>query len=193
MTYKRDIELVFDLASFQAHKASSRIDLRYIADNRERKPAPRTIEKEFFLHCIRDHVRSLPQNRTKIPELLAMVGAGWDKARLVSSLISRVNVTFPTAVARTTDSSIAIISSLLLVPLRTKVEVTLGLHGRGDLGGVDVGMSVEARVVYGEQFNVSKMGEFLATRIGERVKTESEDWSDVVVELQQKLLAKGTK
>ncbi|PNY18824.1 Kinetochore protein spc7 [Tolypocladium capitatum] len=193
MAYRREIELVFDIASFRPHQPNSRIDLWYIADGREHNPVPKTAEKEFFLQCIRDHIRALPQSRTKLSDLLDVVRAGWDKARQVSSHVNRVNVTFPTTVTKTSDSSIAMTSSLLLVPLETRVEVTLHLHGRSGSAGIDVGLSAEGNVVYGEHFNLEKIGEFLATRIGDRVAADGEDWSDVVVELQQRLIARGKK
>ena len=193
MAYRREIELVFDIASFQPHQPNSRIDLWYIADGREHNPVPKSAEKEFFLHCIRDHIRSLPQSQTKLPVLLDVVRAGWEKARLVSSHVNRVNTTFPTTVTKTSDSSIAMTSSLLLVPLETRVEVTIHLHCRSSPAGIDVGLSAEGNVVYGEHFNVGKIGEFLGTRIGDRVAAKGEDWSDVVVELQQRLIARGKK
>jgi kinetochore protein Spc7/SPC105 len=58
---------------------------------------------------------------------------------------------------------------------------------------VDVNVSTDAKVVYGEQFNVGKVGEFLATRIGKSVGAEGEPWSNVVVELYNKLIARGKK
>ncbi|UNI23449.1 hypothetical protein JDV02_009267 [Purpureocillium takamizusanense] len=193
MTYKREIELVFDIASFQPHQPNSRIDLWYIADGREYNPVPKTPEMEFFLQCIRDGIRALPQNRTKISAMLDAVRSGWDKAQLVAAQIQRVNITFPTTVTKTSDSSIAMTSSLLLKPLETRVEITLNLHGRSDPAGLGVGISAEARVVYGEHFNVDKVGEFLMTRIGDTARFDGEDWSNVVVELQQRLIARGRK
>ncbi|PHH88214.1 hypothetical protein CDD83_7837 [Cordyceps sp. RAO-2017] len=196
MSYRREIELVFDIVSFQHDGSSSSLDLWYIADKREKQAIPKTTEHEFFLQCIRDHVRTLSQSgrgRTKISELLGIIRAGWDKARLVSSAISRINIVFPTRVEKKSDTSISVTSSVLLVPLQTKVEVTLVLRGCSGPSGVDVGISVEANVVYGEHFNVAKIGEFLTTRIGGRVGEGSEDWSEVMMELQRKLIATGRK
>ncbi|KAJ6442898.1 chromosome segregation protein [Purpureocillium lavendulum] len=193
MTYKREIELVFDLASFQPQQPNSRIDLWYIADGREHNPVPKTIETEFFLQCMRDGIRALPQSRTKISDMLDAVRSGWDKAQVVAAQIRRVNLTFRTTVTKTSDSSIAMASSLLLRPLETRVEVTLNLHGRGDMTGLDVGISAEASVIYGEQFNVDKVAEFLMTRVGDTVRLDGEDWSNVVVELHQRLIARGRK
>ncbi|KAM4058518.1 spc7 kinetochore protein [Hirsutella rhossiliensis] len=194
MTYKRDIELVVDIASMQPGGPNSPMDLWYIADARENDPVPRTTEKEIWLQSMRHHARALQQSGAKMSDLIGEVQAGWDKALLVSSQISRINVVFPTTVAKTSDSSISVTSSLLLVPLRTKVEVRLLLRSCSGQAGIDVGISAEAKVVYGEHFNVGKIEDFLLTRIGNTVKKEkSEDWSDVFVELRRRLIARGKK
>jgi kinetochore protein Spc7/SPC105 len=193
LTYKREIELVLDIASFQPHQPNSQIDLWYIADSREYGALPKTAEKEFFVQCIRDYIRALPQSRTKMSDLLRLVRDAWDKANAVASQVERINVTFPTTVVKTSDSSIAMTTSLLLVPLETRVEITLNLHGCSGPDGVEVGVTPEARVIYGETFNVGKIGEFLSTRIGNKVGAGGEDWSSVVTELHERLIARGRK
>ncbi|KAG5929600.1 hypothetical protein E4U42_005305 [Claviceps africana] len=192
MTYKREIEIVFDVASFQPHEHSSRIDLWYIGDGTDATRA-KTAEKEFFLQCIRDHVRALQQNRTKIVTLLNIVRTAWDKARFVTSQIDMINVTFPTSVVKTSDSSVAVRSSLLLSALKTRVETTLHLRGQSMPQGVDIGISTQVQVVYGEHFNVGKVGEFLANKIGSKMGAKEEGWSEVLVELHQRLVARGKK
>ncbi|KAL6889345.1 Spc7 domain-containing protein [Trichoderma longibrachiatum] len=193
MTYKREIELVLDITSFQPKQPNSPIDLWYIADSRAVHPLPRTLEKDFLLQCIREHIRAMPQNRTKLSHLLSVVKTAWDKSNWISREVGRINVTFPTKVTKTSDSSIAVTSSLLLAPLETRIEVIFNLKGSSGPEGVNVDVSADARVVYGEQFNVGKVGEFLGTRIGKRVGAEGEPWSDVVVELYEKLIARGKK
>ncbi|PTB40503.1 uncharacterized protein TrAFT101_005686 [Trichoderma asperellum] len=193
MTYKREIELVVDITSFQPQQPSSRIDLWYIADSREVNPQPKTAEKEFLLQCIRDHIRTISQSGTKLSHILKIVQAAWDKSNWISQEVGRINVTFPTKVTKTSDSSIAVTSSLLLAPLETRVEVAFKLKGSSGPEGVDVNVSTDAKVVYGEQFNVGKVGEFLATRIGKSVGAGGEQWSNVVVELYDKLIARGKK
>lgn len=193
MAYKREIEIVFDISPFNTHKPNTTIDLWYIADTRERDPIAQTSEKEFFLECIRDHVRALPQSRTEISGLLEMVRLAWDKATLVSDQVSRINITFPTKTERTSDSSVAITTSLLLVPLETRVEVKLTLVGQSDTQGLSITVKPEARVLYGEHFNVSKIGDFLSTRVGKAVGAGEEEWSDVLVELHGRLIARGRK
>lgn len=198
MTYRREIELVFDIASFQGAKPNAGIDLWYIAANRETNADPLTPEKEFFLQCIRDHVRALAQAQTKISTLLRVVSAAWLKAGAVSDDVRLLNCSFPTEVVKTGDSSIAVRTSLLLAPLETKVQIVLGLHGRNTADGIEIAIVPEARVVYGEHFKVDKVGEYLSTRIGNMVVTGEEKegverWGDVLVELHERLLARGRK
>src|ERR1700691_1403675 len=88
MTYRKEIELVFDASSFLSTKSNaagkrpqnSRIDLWYIGANRELNPCPLTREKEFFLQSIRDYIRGLPQAQTPVKDLLAAVSVSWNKA-----------------------------------------------------------------------------------------------------------------
>ncbi|RGP76238.1 hypothetical protein FLONG3_5366 [Fusarium longipes] len=192
MTYKREIKIVFDIAAFQDHQPNSTIDLWYIAVDREQNPLPKTVEKEFFLRTIRDYARALPHSCTEVSHLLRSVQAAWSKANFVSSQIEWLNATFPTTVQSASDSSIAITTSLLLAPLESRVEVKLNLHT--DISGDGLGMVLkpEAKVIYGEHFNVPKVADFLATRIGKIVGAE-EQWSDVMVELHGRLIARGRK
>ncbi|KAK2009043.1 Spc7 kinetochore protein [Colletotrichum eremochloae] len=196
MTYRKEIELVFDLASFQHGQKNSRIDLWYIAANRDTNPVPLTTERDFFLQCIRDHIRGLPQSRTKIADLLHLVRAAWDKANCTSNHIRQLNITFPTAIARTSDSSVAVNSSLLLPQIETKVEIALEIRGSSKPDGIEFTLHPGARVVYGEHFNTGKMGEFLTTHLGDRALSTEEgapSWSNVVVDLHERLLARGRK
>ncbi|CAK7208511.1 hypothetical protein SCUCBS95973_000127 [Sporothrix curviconia] len=220
MAYRREIELVFDVAAFRpGPHSNAQIDLWYIGHTRTRDPQPCTREMEFFLQCIRDHVRGLKQTETHPGHLLKVVRASWDTAKQAANQIRHLNLTFPTTTTKTSDTSIAVSASILLVPLRTKVEVTLHLRslGCGAVSatkkaprGLRIAVSSEARVVYGEPFNAAKMGEFLAARIGKRVLTSATGaamaakkskaklgadyyWVDMVEELKAKLLARGRK
>ncbi|KAI8951933.1 hypothetical protein F4801DRAFT_543156 [Xylaria longipes] len=200
MTFQREIELVFDISSFggggKPSSNSSRIDLWYIAANRDHDPLPASPEKEFFVQCIRDHVRGMAQaqGKTKIHDMLSAVSEAWKKANHVAADIRLLNCTFPTTITRTSDSSIAVRSALLLAPLETKVEIELALHGRHTPRELQVSITPQARVVYGEHFKIDNVVEYLATRIGTAVGTEeTESWSDVVVELHERLLARGKK
>ncbi|KAI1459597.1 Spc7-domain-containing protein [Annulohypoxylon moriforme] len=197
MTYRKEIEIVFDVAVFKGLKSTnSTIDLWYIAANRERDPKPSTPEKEFFIQCIRDHIRGLDQSQIRIKELLDMVSAAWKKANYVSDGMRLVDCTFRTKVTKTSDSSIAFRAMVLVKPVKTRVDVTLNFHGRSTPNGVEVTIEPEARVVYGEQFKIDNVVEYLKSRIGARVVTKEEQsdiesWSDIIVELQERLVAKA--
>ncbi|KAF4633749.1 hypothetical protein G7Y89_g4371 [Cudoniella acicularis] len=205
MTYQKDIELVFDAASFLSGStgssskpsANTRIDLWYIGANRELNPRPLTPEKDFFLQSIRDHVRGLPQAQTPVKDLLRAVSNSWNKASAVVDNIRLLQVSCPTDVAKTSDNSILIKSTLLIGPLTTKVEVAFHLSSHSGDDGIDVEISPSAAVVYGERFNEPKMGEFLVNRIGnvveERMKSTKASWGAAVAELGEKLLARGRK
>lgn len=197
MTYRREIELVFDVASFKPGQSNSRIDLWYVAATRDHNPLPSTAEREFCLQCIRDHVRGLPQSQTKVSRMLKLVSAAWDRANALANQVYQLNLTFPTSVIRTSDLSIAVRSTLLLAPLQTKVEVMLGIHSSTTPKGLDFIVSSQAGIVYGEQFNAAKMAEFLSPRVGDhvysRAEKETELWSNVVSDLHAKLMARGRK
>ncbi|KAM0288089.1 hypothetical protein ACHAQH_000157 [Verticillium albo-atrum] len=197
MTYRGSIELVFDLSAFQKGQGdNAQIDLWYIETNRDGSPRASSVEQEFFVQCIRDHVRGLPQSRAKIVDMLHVIHTAWDKAASTCDDIRRVNITFPTTVTRTSDSSVAVCSSLLLTAMETRVEVVLGLRGVSTSDGVDFVIQPDARVVYGETFNTGKMGEFLSTHLGEKIVDRvegSSSWSDVVVDLHERLVARGRK
>lgn len=201
MRYKREIELVFDLASLQkqqqARKHSS-ITLRYVA------PSQCPPEKEFFLRHISERLHTAASTVTRPSRLLGMVSAAWDKAGAVAEHVRRLNLSFPTAVETTSGGGVRVTASVLLVPLQTRVEAVLNLAPvvDGDEGGatdVDVVVTPAVRVVYGEQFNAAKMTELLAGRIGGSVlgvDTDGKDggklaWDEAVLELYKRLLVKG--
>lgn len=205
MTFRREIELVFDVASFQSrdstqqsHTSNSRIDLWYVAANRERDPQPSTPEREFFIQAIRDYVRTLDQTNTKISTLLRRVATAWNKAGAVADDVRVLNSTFPTNATRTGDSSIAINVALLLAPLQTKVQLSLDLRANPTPAGLQIALMPQAKVVYGEHFKVDNVCEYLSTRMGGEILSvddhaEGESWSDIVVELHERLLARGQK
>ncbi|KAM7202414.1 kinetochore protein spc7 [Rhypophila sp. PSN 637] len=223
MAYKREIELVFDVTSFQGQQQkqknaaqSGTIDLWYIAANRERNPIPSTPEKEFFLDRIRDHVRAVyggngGGGKKAVSHLLGMVSRAWERARIVSEQVRMLNLTFPTVVRRVSDSEIKIAASLLVVPVRTRVEVVLGLRMKGgvvtddELLDLEVEVVPDVMVMYGEGFNLGKMREFLVARVAKTVDHDDEkggkeqqqqqqqQWSEVVVDMHKRLLAKGSK
>ena len=203
MTYRKEIELVFDASSFLSKNPkvkqprNSRIDLWYIGSNRELNPLPLTPEKDFFLQSIRDHIRGLPQSQTPVKDLLSAVSSSWNKAAAVVDNMRLLNISCPTEINKTSDSSISIRSTLLITPLATKVEVSIGLESNSREGGIEVQILPSATVAYGERFNEPKMGEFLLNRLGafveEKGKSATASWGDAVAELGEKLLARGRK
>ncbi|KAI1314293.1 hypothetical protein F5Y03DRAFT_336672 [Xylaria venustula] len=199
MTYEREIELKFDVPSSRGGNLSgSQIGLQYITANGDREARSPSPEKEFFVQCIRDHLRGMAQAQTKIHAMLSVVSDAWRKANHVEANVRLLNCTFPTNVTRTSDSSIAIRCTLLLAPLETKVEIILVLQGQHTRDGLEVSITPQVRVVYGENFKIGNLAEYLETRIGTMVTTEGENaeaepWSDVVNELHERLLARGRK
>lgn len=207
MTYRKEIELVFDASSFLSERlhstesekkpVNSRIDLWYIGASREINPIPATPEKNFFLQCIRDHVRGLCQADTSIKDLLNAVGASWNKSRTVVDDIRLLNVSCPTELLKTSDNSITIRSMLLIAPLASKVEIEFSLTSESGEKGIEVKVEPSGRVVYGERFNEGKIGQFLLTRCGGVVEQREErkmmSWGSAVAELGDKLLARGRK
>lgn len=202
MTYRKEIELVFDASSFsnctqREQLANTRIDLWYIAGNRQSCPVQLTPELDFFLKNIRDHVRGLPQVQTPIKTLLQAVSTSWNKANAVANSIRLLKISCPTEIMKTSDNSILIKPMLLIAPLTTKVEITFHLTCHSKVEGINVGVSPSAAVIYGERFNEPKMGEFLLTRCGsyidEKCQVPKTSWAAAVAELGEKLLARGRK
>lgn len=202
MTYRKEIELVFDAASFadaagKRRAADSRVDLWYIAAKREVCPVPLTAELDFFLKNIRDHVRGLPQAQTPIRTLLLAVSTAWNKANAVANSIRLLRVSCPTEITKTSDNAISIKPTLLIAPLATKVEITLQLTCRTSIDGITIEATPSAVVVYGERFNEPKMGEFLLSRTGSHIEDKGQttkvSWGAAVAELGEKLLARGRK
>lgn len=202
MTYRKDIELVFDPSSFNCtnfntkNAKAARIDLWYIGSSREVNPQPIPPEKDFFLQSIRDHVRGLPQEQTSIKDLLYTVTSAWDKALAVVNDIRLINISCPTEVAKTSDTSISIQCSLLIAALATKVGLTINLESNSMKDGIDFLIRPTATVVYGERFNESKISEQLGKKFGGRVGEDvpdRESWAAIIADLGEKLLARGRK
>lgn len=202
MTYRKEIELVFDAASFSngthmKRAPNSRVDLWYIAATRESCPVPLTPELDFFLKNVRDHVRGLPQGQTTVKTLLREVSAAWNKANAIANSIRLLRASCPTEITKASDNSILIKPTLLIAPLATKVEITFQLTCNSSVDGINVSISSSAAVVYGERFNEQKMGEFLHSRCGNHIEEEGQatkvSWGAAVAELGEKLLARGRK
>lgn len=196
LSLRSDLELVFDASSFRtkdgqaknAQAGNSRIDLWYIAANRERNPLPLTPEKAFFVESIRDGIRGIPQAQTTIKELLDTVSFGWATSLNVVDGIEALNRVYPTDITKTSDESIVIKSKMLLASLASKVEVSYHVTTKNGEEGLEVQFNTTARVVYGERFNEDSMGRFLSKGIA-----EGRAWVEVVKELEGRLFARGKK
>ncbi|PKS09851.1 hypothetical protein jhhlp_004474 [Lomentospora prolificans] len=196
MAYKREIELVFDVACFRTGQPNSRIDLWYIATKSDAAPCQTGVGRVYFLQLIRDHLRSIPQSRSGISSMLHTVRVAWDTATAIIDNINLINITFPTKVNKVSDTSIEVVSSLLVAEMETKVEVALSLTGAVTPEGVHLTIEPRVKLVYGESFNVGKIKDYLASRISrssEAEKGDKELWSNVFVSLYGRLLARGRK
>lgn len=204
MTFKKEIELVFDVTAFKPNKSSrkannvtnSPIDLWYIAADREQNPLPRTPEKDFFLANIREHIRGLPQAQTSFKDLLYCVSSSWLKASSIIQDASFLNLSNYTQATKTSDNSIVFKSTLILRPLCTKVMITLDLSIHSSATSFEIEVEPDAKVAYGERFNEPKMKEFLISKIGTSVNEDNlgkNIWGRTVASLEEKLLARGKK
>jgi kinetochore protein Spc7/SPC105 len=203
MSFRSELEVVFDASSFKPNncqksitspREDSRIDIWYIANNRDLNPLPFTPEKDFFLQNVREHCRSLPQSQTTIKELLNAVSVSWARAVKVTNQISALSLEYPTEVKKTSDTSIVVSSSLLLVPLETKVDFEFHLSTHSTEDGLSVVLAPQVVVIYGERFNEKKMTEVLASKAeGNVLESEDRLWSSAVLELEEKLLARARK
>ncbi|PHH51458.1 Kinetochore protein spc7 [Ceratocystis fimbriata CBS 114723] len=211
MTYLGDIELVFDAAAFQRGQRNRPIDVSYIGSTHASSPQPSTPERSFFVSCIRDHLRCIPQSRTSIGDMLCRAAAAWDKCRAVCDDLRIANTMFPTRVVAPASGttgigpadpapSISVHWSLLISQLETRVEIAIRLEARLSPDGVDVAVVPDAHIIYGEAFNTAKMLEFWRAKAGDKVcvraerdKTDKTGWCDVLVDLQARLLARGRK
>ncbi|KAH7635050.1 hypothetical protein SMAC4_02835 [Sordaria macrospora] len=214
MTYKQEIELAFDLTSFKAHnKQGPTVEIRYIANKRERNVIPLTSEQKFFIECISSHLQGLSNPSLSVNRLLTIVSDAWDKAGATAEQIRLLNLTFPTSVTRTSATTLEVRSSLLLAPLQTRVEISLTLDKISSDDSFEVKVTPDAQVIYGEQFTKSKLNDFLKNKLGKQLlgqkaeqqqqqqqqvsgnkkKQQSQEWSEVVLELHKRLLAKGAK
>ena len=237
MTYKRKIELIFDAAAWGPNSqpgARREAEVKYYEPSSRLPDSPHDdttredvslIEpvRGFFLDAINARVEGLPREGTIHKHLLGVVSGAWDTALLAMFNVRLLNTTHKTRVVRHGDGgkTIQITSQVLVRPVKTKVEVcfVVAAAASGSEQTFDVGVSSRAKVVYGEQFNEQKMGEFLGVRLAghaddaaaaaEKVKegerkeffgqvgaakiTKDVLWVDVVGELHERLAARGKK
>jgi kinetochore protein Spc7/SPC105 len=204
MTYRRDLELSFDVASFLSNDSSlpatnienSPIELSYIADRREYHPQRLTASKDYVLRNLRAQLGQLQQSATKVKDLLTLTSETWNKASIIEEDVRMLNLYCPTETTISGDSSgnLLVKSTLLLTPRATKVEVVFTAAFREEGSSSAVVVEPKARVVYGEQLDERKMSEFLTGKIAGTVLPGAQGgWAAAVRGLGERLTGKGKK
>lgn len=188
MHYRNALSLFLRPGSFQPASADpSTIRLALASDSE-----PNTQER-FFLQLLRARLHMLDQASTPISEVLNLVSSGWDVAMRLRSSVSDMTLSYITDVAITGDESLAVSANILLREMRTKVQVKLELK----VGGVGTQFSTSVRtaahVVYGEELKEGRMGDFLASKLGDAEEQGFGRWSEAVRELETRLIARGKK
>lgn len=209
MSYKRTLELFFSPASFLQNAANasqsaecenSPISLSYVADAHENHPQPLVTEKRFFLQIMRAQLQCLPQNQTKIKNLLSFISSNWEKACTIADESRLLGISYITESMILSDEVMKVRSILLLRDMRTKVELGFEISVHNDEKVLESRIAVRpsARVMYGEELKEKKMVEFLDLRI--KVKkgqgkalSDTGVWARAVGELEDKLIARGRK
>lgn len=210
VSYKRTLQLFFSPASFIQSAADSShsttlenspISLIYVADIHEYRPQPLSTEKRFFLQIIRAQLQCLPQNRTKIKDLLNFVSSSWDRASSIAEEARMLGISYITESTILSDERMKISSILLLRDMRTKVEVAFEVTVKPDDKSLvpHVMIRPSASVIYGEEMKEKKMVEFLEQGIrGKGLGRTAGDsrsgiWARTVRALEEKLIARGKK
>lgn len=201
MSYRSDLSLFFHTASFSTQNSAqpnTPISLSYIGDSATPKSRPLTTTKRFFLQLLRAHVLCLPQHSTRISTLLDVVSKTWSTALAVSEGVRRLEQDHMAEEAILSDERMAIITTLLLPKLQTKVRATFEIVVAAPVTegeSVQARIKTDAKVVYGEKYKEGKMAEFLAEKVGEVVKSKTEMgvWADAVMDLKARLIARGRK
>ncbi|MCJ1438218.1 hypothetical protein MMC27_007605 [Xylographa pallens] len=197
LAYRSTLQLFLSPSSFCANNAkaldvsndNSSISLTYIADTHPIHPKPLSTENRFFLQIMRARLQCLLQSQTPIKDVLAFVSSTWDHACRVSDEVRASNLTYITTPAIQSDDVLAVKASILLREMRTKVEVAFRVDVGGEGLRVAVGFRTQAKVVYGEVLNESKMGDFLR----QKVVAEGMGWAKALRELEGRLVARGKR
>lgn len=207
MTYRQNLQLYFTPASFRRNKAvapsernveNSPISLTYVGDAQEYKSQPLSTEKRFFLQIMRAHLQCLPQPTTKIKDLLRFVSCNWETACLISEEIRILGISYITEVTILLDEVMAIKAVLLLRDMKTKVHIGFEVKVQSEEKAIELDVNVQptAKVIYGEELKEKKMAEFLQQKIDSRNKLGNGNmgrWARAVLELQERLIARGRK
>ncbi|KAI9769163.1 MAG: hypothetical protein M1839_003798 [Geoglossum umbratile] len=204
MTYRRDIELSFDVSSLlpndisrpAAKTENSPIELSYIADRREYHPQQLTTSRTFVLLNLRAQLGRLQQSATKVKDLLKLVSEAWNKANIIEEDVRLLNLYCPTEAVIPDDGSrkLLVKSTLLLASRATKVETVFAVAPGGEHASNTLEVEPNARVIYGEQLDERKVSEFLAGKVAGTVLSGTQGgWGAAVRGLGERLIGKGKK
>jgi len=151
-----------------------------------------TTERRFFLQLIRAQLHCLDQSQTSAKHMIQFISKAWTLANQISETIRRISLQHPTNVNILSDEKLGIQVEILLSKVETKVLLNIDLSCCISPFDLDLSTDVEcrARVVYGEQYNESKMTEFMTARVG---KNDMDGAEGAVVELRIKLEKQGRK
>ncbi|KAI9662654.1 MAG: hypothetical protein M1831_002697 [Alyxoria varia] len=207
----------------ESFPTASSISLSYIGADlpmdgmpKHRHPGPLTTTKRFFLQLLRALLLSLGSSgaghQVQAADLLRLVKEGWKCALRVEEEVSKLEMRVgATDASILGDERLGVESTVLLPKVETKVavgfECTVSVdlsHCMNGEGGdrsqgplVDLGVAPRAKVVYGQEYREDRMGDFLRTRVDERMSAcggaNAGKWADAVVELRSRLIARGRK
>ena len=207
MTYKRTLQLYFTPESFMRNKAvatsasntkHSPVSLTYVGDAQGYDPQPLSTEKRFFLQIMRAHLQCLPQAKTKLKDLLKFVSYNWETACRIDEESRILGISHITEATILLDEVMGIKAVILLRPTQTKIHVEFEVHVHSDEKAIELAVSVRptAKVFYGEDYKEKKMAEFLEEKISIREQPDISaggSWARAVLELQERLIARGRK
>jgi kinetochore protein Spc7/SPC105 len=207
MTYKRTLQLFFTPASFMRNRAAALptgnttdtpIRLTFVGDSQEHNPQPLSTEKRFFLQIMRAHLQCLPQATTKLKDLLKFISCNWDNACRIGEETRILGISYMTEPTILSDEVLAVKVVLLLRAMKTKVHVRFEVKVQTHEKAIELDVNVQpmTKVVYGEELKERKMAEFLEQKISVMEKPGINDggsWARAVLELQERLIARGKK
>ena len=206
MTYKRALQLYFTPGAFncgppRAVSDGSRnasISLTYIAEGPGYHVQPLSTEQRFFLQSMRAQLQFLQQSQLTVKGLLMYISTSWDIACQVANESEILGVQYMTGPIILSDETMSVQSHILLRAMKTKVNVAfeISICSGDGVANMEVAIKPSVKVVYGEELNAKKMGEFLGQKLGVRMKgvhSESGQWAKAVGELEQRLVARGLR
>jgi hypothetical protein len=193
--YKRMLQLFLTPTSFlpQATSEPSSISLVYIGDTHPSKPSSLSTEARFFLQLLRVRLQCLLQPQTQLRDVMQLVSNGWKRVEDIKLGISKLSRSYMVEAAILSDEVLAIKSTIFLREMRTKVSVSFDVAVSGAGLDLNLGLCVNAKVIYGEALNETRMGDFLSGKVGVTIDGATETWADGVRELEMRLIARGRK